>query len=99
MEYIHEEDRIYVRNDKGETIAQIDFPAAGADEVAITRTFVDDSLRGRGVAAELVERVCKDMKERRKAIRPVCSYAVRWFAEHPEKRDVLAQADRDRGGH
>ena len=91
MEYIHEADRIYALDDKGETIAQIDFPAAGADGVAITRTFVDGSLRGQGVAAELVERVYRDMKEKRKTIRPVCSYAVRWFAEHPEKGDVLAE--------
>jgi predicted GNAT family acetyltransferase len=90
MEYIHEENRIYVLNDQNETIAQVDFPAAGAGEVAITRTFVDGSLRGQGVAAELVERVYNDMKGKDKTIRPVCSYAVKWFAEHPEKRDILA---------
>jgi predicted GNAT family acetyltransferase len=91
MEYIYEEDRIYALNDKNETIAQIDFPAEGAEGVAITRTFVDDSLRGQGVAAELVERVYDDMKEKGKTIHPVCSYAVKWFAEHPEKSDVLAE--------
>jgi predicted GNAT family acetyltransferase len=90
MEYIHEADRIYALNEKNETVAQVDFPAAGAESVAITRTFVDGSLRGQGVAAELVERVYNDMKEKDKTIRPVCSYAVKWFAEHQEKRDILA---------
>ncbi|MDR1573233.1 MAG: N-acetyltransferase [Clostridiales Family XIII bacterium] len=95
MEYIYEADRIFALNEKNETIAQVDFPAEGADGVAITRTFVDGSLRGQGVAAELVERVYDDMKGKRKTIRPVCSYAVKWFAEHPEKSDVLADAHRD----
>jgi predicted GNAT family acetyltransferase len=95
MDYICEEDRIYALNDKNETIAEVDFPAEGADGVAITRTFVDDSLRGQGVAAELVERVYDEMKAKRKTIRPVCSYAVKWFAERPEKSDVLAKDRRD----
>jgi predicted GNAT family acetyltransferase len=91
MEYIHEKERIYALGEGGEVIAQVDFPEVGGDTVSITRTFVDPSLRGQGVADALVRGVYDEMKAQNKSIQAVCSYAVKWFEEHPEKRDLLKE--------
>ena len=54
MTYITEPDRIYATDEKGKVIAEITFPAH--DGVAtIDHTFVDSSLRGQGIAAQLVQ--------------------------------------------
>jgi predicted GNAT family acetyltransferase len=91
MEYKREQDKIYVQNEQNETIAQVDFPETSAGTVTITRTFVDGSLRGQGVAGALIQGVYDDAKQNGKTVRAVCSYAVKWFAEHPENCDVLAE--------
>ena len=50
---------------------------------------VDEALRGQGVAAQMMERIARSLRETgRKAI-PTCSYAKKWFGQHPEYADVL----------
>ena len=57
--------------------------------VNIDHTFVDEALRGQGVAAQMMERIARSLRETgRKAI-PTCSYAKKWFGQHPEYADVL----------
>jgi predicted GNAT family acetyltransferase len=92
MEYIRGDDNIFVLDDAHEKVAQVHFPLAEANIVAITRTFVDDSLRGQGVASRLIQMVCDEMEAKNMLIRPVCPYAVKWFGERPEKNGLLAPA-------
>ena len=76
-------------SDNGKVLAEIDFPACGDGCVDICHTFVDDSLRGQGVAGKLM-RACADELRRtgRKAV-ATCSYAAGWFEKHPEEADLL----------
>ena len=52
MEYIVEKHRIYVVDD-GEEVGEVTFPERDGVYV-INHTYVDDRLRGQGIAAELV---------------------------------------------
>jgi uncharacterized protein len=57
---------------------------------AATHTFVPDSLRGRGIAGVLVDRLVADARQQGFRIVPRCSYVDAAFRRHPEWADVLA---------
>ena len=81
--------RIYSLDEKGEVVAEVNFPAISEGIVEITRTWVDDSLRGHGIAALLMEECYEALKaDGRKAVL-TCMYAVKWYGEHPEKNDIV----------
>ena len=48
----------------------------------IDHTFVDDSLRGQGVAGELVRRTVALLTEQGKQVTATCSYAAHWLEKH-----------------
>ena len=89
MEFKHSKEKIWAENDEGKVIAEVDFPIT--DGVAdINHTFVDDCLRGQGIAGKLlVAAVAQIRAEGLKAL-PTCSYAKGWFEKHPEEQDLLA---------
>ena len=82
LTFIEESNRVYAVNKSGETLAEITFPDSGSDKCEITRTFVDESLRGQGIAGKLMERAVKVIKLRSRTPIPVCSYAVSWLEKH-----------------
>ncbi|MDR1639162.1 MAG: N-acetyltransferase [Clostridiales bacterium] len=89
--YVDEADRILGQDLSGNVLAEVCFPTNGPDTVRITHTYVDPTLRGQGVAGELMEKACgKLAREGKKAV-PVCSYAVAWFQKNPGRQDLLAQ--------
>ena len=88
MEFIYEKGRIYMTNADGAVIAEITFPIA--DGVAtIDHTFVDGSLRGQGVAGQLVTAAANAIRACGLKARPTCSYAAKWFADRPDQQDLL----------
>lgn len=50
-------------------------------ELFITHTFVNNTLRGQGIAASLTEAVLEYAKENEYKVVPICSYAVKYL-EH-----------------
>lgn len=90
MDYVHEKGRISATDADGSLLAEILFPDAEDGCVDIVRTFVDDRLRGKGIAGELVSLAYDDIKASGKSARASCSYAEVWFEKHPDKRDILA---------
>ncbi len=90
MEFITEPNRIFVRED-GELLAEVTYPAAGPDIVVIDHTWVSDRLRGRGVAGQLMERAAAELRRTGRRARLTCSYAVKWWPQHPEYAELLAQ--------
>lgn len=53
-------------------------------------TLVPPVIGGQGVAARLVEALIADAREQGFKIKPVCSYVVKKFEDHPEWQDVRA---------
>jgi predicted GNAT family acetyltransferase len=79
----------YKEND--EVLAEVAFPPAGIGIVDICHTRVDSALRGKGMAGQLLEHAVADLRRTKRKAVVTCSYAEKWFAEHPECADVLAE--------
>ena len=78
-----------VYKENGKVLAEVAYPPTGIGTVEIVRTHVDESLRGQGLAAQLMERTAKELRRTTRKAVPTCEYAVRWFQEHPEYGDIL----------
>ena len=83
MNYITEPDRIYATGPGGKIIAEVTFPTRNG-VASINHTYVDSSLRGQGIAAELVKRAADKIISDGHKIMPTCSYAIAWFKRHPQ---------------
>lgn len=89
MEFIHEHNRIYLEDTNGKVIAEVTFPQVRVDVVNIKHTFVDESLRGKGIAGKLMEELADLLrKDGLKAI-VTCSYAVAWFQKKEQYKDLI----------
>jgi len=89
MDFIVEKNRIYKLDENGKLLAEVLFPESEDGTVTITRTFVDDSLRGQGVAGKLILALTEELKSQGKPAEPACSYAVKWFGDHPEYNHLI----------
>ena len=89
MNFIKENDKTYLKEENGDIIALVDYPTTAEKVITITHTFVDDSLRGQGVAGKLMECVVEFAKENKVKIIPQCSYAVKWFEKNSQYSDLL----------
>ena len=87
MEFQKERGWIYAERD-GKVIAEVTFPERGGVAV-IDHTFVDDSLRGQGVAGQLLRAAADQLRAEGRKAQLTCSYAQQWFAQHPEEADLL----------
>lgn len=88
MEYRVISNRITaVENDQ--VLGEITFPVCGPETVVIDHTWVDPSLRGQGVAGQLVRKAADALQSTGRRARVTCSYARTWFEHHPEAAGVL----------
>lgn len=85
MEFIKEENRIYYRNENGIIVAEINFREIERGLFNIDHTFVDESLRGQGLASKLVEEAVKEIKNRDGQVVATCSYAKKWLEKNKLK--------------
>ena len=90
MEFTIEKNRVSKHDEHGKLLAEVLFPDSGGGTVAITHTFVDKTLRGQGIADQLLRTAVNELRTAGKKIRPLCSYAVKWFENHPEHGDLIA---------
>ncbi|CDD40344.1 GNAT family N-acetyltransferase [Enorma massiliensis] len=86
----HENDVQYLADD-GTVLGEVTFPSCGDGIVDINHTFVDGSLRGQGIAGELLSRAAAELEKSGRRAHPSCSYAVRWFEKHAEYAHLLAE--------
>ncbi len=78
MDFIKEENRIYLKDDNDKIVAEINFEKEGG-VYDIYHTFVDESLRGKGIASLLVKEAVNYIKERKGKVTASCSYAKSWL--------------------
>jgi len=88
MKFEQEPGRIFAVDEQGDLLCEIIFPVE-EETASINRTDVSEVLRGQGVANQLMEAAVRQIEEDGLKVRPVCSYAVKWFENHPEKRGLL----------
>lgn len=89
MEFQREQGRVFAQDPQGKLLAEVTFPT-GTDGVAeIDHTFVDESLRGQGIASQLLEAAMEEISKRGQHVRPACSYAVKWLEQHPQYRELM----------
>lgn len=77
--FITEGNRIYMNDESGAMIAEITFPETADCVFTIDHTFVDESLRGQGIASKLVQAAVDEIEKRGGKVEATCSYAVRWL--------------------
>lgn len=91
MNFIHEQNKIYLNDENNHMTAVVTFPKVQDNVVNIDHTYVDNSLRGQGIAGKLMEEAVNHLRENNQKAKLSCSYAVKWFEEHPEYSDVLVK--------
>jgi uncharacterized protein len=84
MNFIHENHKVYVKNDEGSIIVNATFPLIEPGVVNINHTYVDPSLRGQGVASTLMHEVIKHIESQKLKLVATCPYAVVWLKKHQE---------------
>ena len=90
MDFQKQEGRIFALGTDGELLAEVTFPT-GPDGIAdINHTFVDESLRGQGVANQLLQAAAQELRAQGRKTKTSCWSAAQWFAKHPQEQDLLA---------
>ena len=74
--------RISQKDENGRVVAEITFQETSPGIFVINHTFVDESLRGQGVASKLVQAAVDEIKKRGGKVEATCSYAKKWLEEH-----------------
>ncbi len=69
--------------------AELTFSRTSPTLVTADHTFAPDSMRGKGVAAALVDRLVADARAEGFKIIPLCSYVKGRYLHHPEWADVI----------
>lgn len=81
MQLITDKNSIFIG--EPERVAQLIFEETPC-EIRVLKTFVDESLRGKGVAGLLMQEAQRLAESRKKTLVGVCSYAVDWLKKHGE---------------
>lgn len=89
LEYGYEKNRIFASSNNGHFVAEITFPEVRKGVVDINHTFVDPTLRGKGVASQLVELAYHEINKQGLKAVASCPYVVEWFVKHKEYQDIL----------
>ena len=83
LEFLFEEGHIYALGKANKILAEITYHETGNDTIDIDHTFVDNSLRGQGVASDLVAMAVDAIQRQGKRVTASCSYAAKWLETHP----------------
>ena len=67
MNFEIERDRILMKNETEKIVAEITFPETSQGVFVIDHTFVDESLRGQGMASKLVQCAVDEINHRLQA--------------------------------
>lgn len=95
MEFNKGKNRFYKEDNEGKLIAEITYKPINEQIVDADHTFVDPSLRGQGIAEELVDRLVEEMEKEGKKIHPTCPYVVKLFERKKDKyENIIAKEDK-----
>ena len=80
----------FVWEEDGKRLAEMTYTVAGS-RVIIDHTQVDESLRGKGVGAQLVKAAVQWARTEKAQLMPLCPYAKSVFEKTPDYGDVLVK--------
>ena len=89
MNFTYTPNQIALYHSDNNLLAEVTFPDVDSNTVNINHTFVDDSLRGQGIAGQLMKAAADQLRLEEKKAVLTCSYAINWFEKHPEYQDLL----------
>lgn len=81
MDYIYEDGKIYSTDADGKELARVLFPAVNGRRI-ITHVYVDESLRGQGIASELMKLALEEIRKEKSEFSATCPYAVKWLQKN-----------------
>lgn len=89
--YTKNEDRFAYKDTNGKVLAQVDFSTdPKTKKLTIDHTIVDDSLKGKGVAPQLMATMVNYAKKTGNKLSLVCPYAKKYFEQNQKQySDVL----------
>jgi predicted GNAT family acetyltransferase len=82
MKFIKEDSRIYSLDNNKKVVAEITFYKSENERFTIDHTYVDESLRGQGIAGKLVEMAVEEIEKRGGKVEATCSYAKKWIEKN-----------------
>lgn len=85
--FTQEKNRFYMGDPKQPT-AEITFRDIDKDTMSVDHTFVDGSLRGRGIAEKLLDAVADLARQEHKKLSATCSYARGKLDTSEKYRDI-----------
>lgn len=88
MDILFERDRFFI-GDPQKPQAEITFHQVKDGQIEVDHTFVDESLRGQGIAGKLVEAVAHYAREQGLKVSATCSYAHK-VLQHERYSDIFA---------
>lgn len=98
MQFQIQSDRIFAEDKSGKLLAEITFPETESGVCTINHTFVDESLRGQGIAGQFVQMAVRLITHQGRKVSAICSYAKRWLEQHSSKIVTVLQIfDEDYG--
>ena len=71
----------------GEEVGEVTFPMTGENIHNINHTYVDNRLRGQGIASKLVAKTVDEIHRRGGKATATCTYAKAWLERHPQKQE------------
>ena len=92
MQFQHQDNaqngEFFALNTAGQRIAEITYLWNGEHTIVANHTWVDDSLRGQGVARQLLDVLVEFAREKKLKIMPTCSYVDVMFRRDKSLADV-----------
>ncbi|MFL5753080.1 MAG: GNAT family N-acetyltransferase [Bacteroidia bacterium] len=92
MQVKHQDDSqkgIFYIESEAKTVAKMTYVWAGTDRIIIDHTEVADSLRGKGLAKQMIVKAINFAREKGIRIVPLCPFVKSVIDKTPEYQDVL----------
>lgn len=96
MNWSYEPGRVYYVDETNTCLAEATYVFLDDRTVDINHTYVDPSLRGQGVAADMMETVAQRLRQDRLKAVASCSYANTWLNKHRDSYADVISDDLDR---
>lgn len=82
-------DRTVYIDKSGKVLGEVYYKSISFNTVDITHTFVEVSLRGKGLADSLLREAFKYFKENNIKVKLTCSYAKKWIEKNREYQNLI----------